>query len=150
LPARVPRSRARLHPDAARPPRRPARWPHGGVRRDPGGGPGDGAMRTRRLVAFGLGLAVLAGCGRASDPGNATAAIAPHGLTAAQLSFLKFSQVAEVEASSVANLNGAIDFDEQRTARLNAAVPGRVAELLVQVGDHVEAEQPLVGLESAD
>jgi len=107
-------------------------------------------MTSARVVPLGLALAVLVGCGRASDPGDATAAIAPHGLTPAQLSFLKFARVVEVEASSVADLNGAIDFDEQRTARLTAAVPGRVVELLVQAGDHVEAEQPLIGLESSE
>ncbi|TMA36666.1 MAG: efflux RND transporter periplasmic adaptor subunit [Deltaproteobacteria bacterium] len=62
----------------------------------------------------------------------------------------RLTQVKEVEASSVANLNGAIDFDEQRTARLNAAVPGRVVELLVQAGDHVDADQPVVALESPE
>ena len=50
----------------------------------------------------------------------------------------------------MANLSGTIDFDEQRTARLNAPVPGRVVELLVQVGDHIDADQPLVALESPE
>ena len=104
----------------------------------------------RRWLPGLLALALLAGCRRADDAADATAAVVPHGLTAAQLSFLKFTRVAEVEASSVANLSGTIDFDEQRTARLNAAVPGRVVELLVQAGDHVEADQPLVALESAE
>ena len=93
------------------------------------------------FVPLGLCLALLAGCGRANDAADATAAVAPHELTPAQLSFLKFTRVAEVEASSVANLSGTIDFDEQRTARLNAPVPGRVVELLVQVGDHIDADQ---------
>ena len=104
----------------------------------------------RLFVPLGLGLALLAGCGRANDAADATAAVAPHELTPAQLSFLKFTRVAEVEASSVANLSGTIDFDEQRTARLNAPVPGRVVELLVQVGDHIDADQPLVALESPE
>ena len=102
------------------------------------------------FVPLGLCLALLAGCGRANDAADATAAVAPHGLTPAQLSFLKFTRVAEVEASSVANLSGTIDFDEQRTARLNAPVPGRVVELLVQAGDHIDADQPLVALESPE
>ena len=104
----------------------------------------------RLFVPLGLCLALLAGCGRANDAADATAAVAPHELTPAQLSFLKFTRVAEVEASSVANLSGTIDFDEQRTARLNAPVPGRVVELLVQVGDHIDADQPLVALESPE
>ncbi len=104
----------------------------------------------RLFVPLGLGLALLAGCGRANDAADATAAVAPHELTPAQLSFLKFTRVAEVEASSVANLSGTIDFDEQRTARLNAPVAGRVVELLVQVGDHIDADQPLVALESPE
>src|SRR5437667_12235740 len=104
----------------------------------------------RRWLPGLLALALLAGCRRADDAADATAAVVPHGLTPAQLSFLKFTRVAEVEASSVANLSGTIDFDEQRTARLNATVSGRVVELLVQAGDHVDADQPLVALESAD
>ena len=107
-------------------------------------------MRRWLLVPLALGLAALAGCGAGHDSATATAALTPHGLTPGQLSFLKFTQVAEVEASSVANLSGAIDFDEQHTARLNAAVPGRVVELLVQAGDHVDADQPLVALESPE
>jgi len=104
----------------------------------------------RRWLLVPLGLALLVGCGRSNDSASATAAVVPHGLTPGQLSFLKFTQVAEVEASNVANLSGAIDFDEQRTARLNAAVAGRVVELLVQVGDHVDADQPLVALDSPE
>jgi len=104
----------------------------------------------RRWLPGLLALALLAGCRRADDAADATAAVVPHGLTAAQLSFLKFTRVAEVEASSVADLIGTIDFDEQRTARLNAPVPGRVVELLVQVGDHIDADQPLVALESPE
>ena len=104
----------------------------------------------RRWLPGLLALALLAGCRRADDAADATAAVVPHGLTPAQLSFLKFTRVAEVEASSVANLSGTIDFDEQRTARLNAPVPGRVVELLVQVGDHIDADQPLVALESPE
>jgi cobalt-zinc-cadmium efflux system membrane fusion protein len=93
----------------------------------------------------------LAGCAGAPDAAKATAAVLePHGLTAAQMAFLKFAPVAEVEPERLAELGGTIDFDEQRTARLTPAVPSRVAELLVQVGDHVEADQPLVALDSPD
>ena len=63
-------------------------------------------MRRALFAALLLPLAAVAGCGHADDAGTATAAVAPHGLTPAQLSFLKFAPVAEVEASSVANLSG--------------------------------------------
>src|SRR5207302_2045464 len=71
-------------------------------------------------------------------------------LTPAQLSFLKFAPVAQVEAGDVADLNGTIEFDEERTARLNAPVAGRVVELLAQVGDRVLADQPLVALDGPE
>src|SRR5439155_1177348 len=57
---------------------------------------------------------------------------------------------AEVEGTSLADLNGTIEFDEERTARLAAPVPGRVVQLLVQAGDRVDADQPLVALESPE
>jgi cobalt-zinc-cadmium efflux system membrane fusion protein len=102
-------------------------------------------MRLRWIVL--LGLTALPAChrGEAVEP----AATEP-GLTAAQLSFLKFAPVAEVAAGHLADLNGTIEFDEEHTARLAALVPGRVAQLLVQVGDRVDADQPLVALESPE
>jgi len=96
-------------------------------------------------------LAVVAGTSCRHDPGvDGTAAAAEHELTPAQLSFLKFAPVTEVDATNVADLTGTIEFDEERTARLNALVDGRVAELLVHVGDRVDADQPLIAIESAE
>ena len=48
----------------------------------------------RLFVPLSLCLALLAGCGRANDAADATAAVAPHELTPAQLSYLKFTRVA--------------------------------------------------------
>jgi cobalt-zinc-cadmium efflux system membrane fusion protein len=103
-------------------------------------------MKIAALVLF-LALG-LAGCG--DRAGGTPPASSTAGLTPAQLSFLKFAPVARVNAGEVADLSGTIEFDEQHTARLNAIVPARVAELLVQVGDHVQADQPLIALDSAD
>jgi len=64
--------------------------------------------------------------------------------------FLKFAPVAESSAPDVGNLSATIEFDEQHTARLNAPVAGRVSELLVQVGDVVAADQPLITLDSPE
>ena len=94
-------------------------------------------------------LAALPAC-RRQEATEATAAAAEARLTPAQLSFLKFAPVAEVEGTSLADLNGTIEFDEERTARLAAPVPGRVVQLLVQAGDRVDADQPLVALESPE
>ena len=99
-----------------------------------------------------IALLVLAGtpaCGR-HDLGNRAASAADRRLTPAQLSFLKFAPVAQVEAGDVADLNGTIEFDEEHTARLAAPVPGRVVQLLVQAGDRVDADQSLVALESPE
>jgi len=103
-------------------------------------------MRLRWIVV--LALAALPAC-RRQEAGE-TPAAAERRLTPAQLSFLKFAPVAEVEATSLADLSGTIEFDEERTARLAAPVPGRVVQLLVQVGDRVAADQPLVTLESPE
>ncbi len=93
--------------------------------------------------------AAVAGCGR-HDAVDATAAAAERPLTPAQLSFLRFTAATEVERGDVADLAGTIEFDEERTARLNALVAGRVAELLVHVGDRVEADAPLIAIDSPD
>ena len=77
-------------------------------------------MRLRWIVV--LALAALPAC-RRQEAGE-TPAAAERRLTPAQLSFLKFVPVAEVEASSLADLNGTIEFDEEHTARLAAPVPG--------------------------
>ena len=94
-------------------------------------------------------LAAMPAC-RRQEAVEATAAAAEGRLSPAQLSFLKFAPVAEVEATSLADLNGTIEFDEERTARLAAPVPGRVVQLLVQAGDRVEADQPLIAFESPE
>ena len=104
-------------------------------------------MRLRWIVL--LALAALPAC-RREEAVESTAAAAERRLTPAQLSFLKFAPVAEVEATSLADLSGTIEFDEEHTARLAAPVPGRVVQLLVQVGDRVAADQPLVTLESPE
>ena len=102
-------------------------------------------------IACGAVAALLAGCGAAEEgTAHATAALPPHALTPAQLSFLKFARVGDVEPASLADLSGTIEFDEQHTARLNAPAGGRVAELLVQVGDRVAADQPLLAVDSSD
>ncbi len=104
-------------------------------------------MKRRWILV--VALAGLPACGH-HEAVESNAAAAEHRLTPAQLSFLRFASVAEVEATSLADLNGTIEFDEEHTARLATPVAGRVAQLLVQVGDHVEADQALVALESPE
>jgi len=95
-------------------------------------------------------LACAAGCGHHDAVEPSAAAAAERALTPAQLGFLKFAPVAEMEEGDVADLSGTIEFDEERTARLAAPVAGRVAELLVRVGDRVDADSPLVAIDSPD
>jgi len=104
-------------------------------------------MRLRWFLTIIFAGAVA--CGR-HDPVEATAAAAEHRLTPEQLGFLKFGLVAEVDAATLSDVNGTIEFDEDRTARLNAPLPGRVVELLVTAGDRVEADQPLLVLDSPE
>jgi cobalt-zinc-cadmium efflux system membrane fusion protein len=105
----------------------------------------------RALAALALAtLVALAACGRGHDAADAADAGAPGRFTPAQLAFLKFATVEEVSAPDVASLSGTIEFDEEHTARLAPAVGGRVTELLVQVGDRVAADQPLVVMESPE
>ena len=96
-----------------------------------------------------LALAGVTACGR-HDARDATAAVPKRSLTPAQLAFLKFAPVAEAEVADLADLNGTIEFDAEHTARLSAPVPGRVVGLLVQVGDQVAADQPLVAFDSPE
>lgn len=102
----------------------------------------------RALLALLVAMALPA-CGNRPHEAEASATRTP-ALTPAQLSFLRFEPVAETDTTTVGDASGTIEFDEERTARLNPAVAGRVAELLVRVGDPVEAERPLVALDSAD
>ncbi len=98
-------------------------------------------------------IAILLVIGLAGCDGDRPSAGAPtetSGLSQSQLGFLKFAPVERIRPTELADLSGTIEFDEQHTARLNAVVPGRVAELLVQVGDHVEANQPLLAIDSAE
>jgi len=101
-----------------------------------------------RRVAF-LALVLVAGCGRRAET-QVPAAPAPATLSPAQLAFLKFARIAEGDPVDVADVPGTVDFDEERTARLAAPVSGRVAELLVRVGDEVAADQPLVAIDSPE
>jgi len=97
-------------------------------------------------------LLVVAGataCGH-HDGVDTTAAAAERPLTPAQLSFLRFATVAEVERADVADVAGTIEFDEERTARLNAPIAGRVTELLVRMGDRVEADAALIAIDSPE
>src|SRR5439155_359011 len=130
LAARVPRGGADVRADRARASRRAPRGEHRGLRRDPRGRAGGVPMRLRWIVL--LALAALPAC-RREEAVESTAAAAERRLTPAQLSFLKFAPVAEVEATSLADLSGTIEFDEEHTARLAAPVPGRVVQLLIQV-----------------
>ena len=102
------------------------------------------------IVWIGLAATGLAGCSGNRHDG-ADAAATPAGVReAAPPGFLSFDLVAESSAPDVANLSATIEFDEQHTARLNAPVAGRVSELLVQVGDAVAADQPLIVLDSPE
>ncbi len=102
-----------------------------------------------RLWLLACALAGVVACGREGTRESA-AAVAQHELTPAQLSFLKFTPAAEVEATELADLSGTIDFDDEHTARLNAPVAGRVAELLVRVGERIDADQPLIAVDSPE
>jgi cobalt-zinc-cadmium efflux system membrane fusion protein len=104
-------------------------------------------------ILLALGVALLVGCsGRSSDavPDAAAADATNATLSAEQLGYLQFSKVGETVAPDVANLSGTIEFDDERTARLSTVVPGRVAEMLVQVGDRVQVDQPLLAIESPE
>src|SRR5205814_50680 len=108
--ARVPRGGADVRADRARASRRAPRREHRGLRRDPRGRAGGVPMRLRWIVL--LALAALPAC-RREEAVESTAVAAERRLTPAQLSFLKFAPVAEVEATSLADLSGTIEFDEE-------------------------------------
>jgi cobalt-zinc-cadmium efflux system membrane fusion protein len=104
------------------------------------------------LLALVTAVALAACRGAQAPPPDqpSTATGAPGHLSKEMLSFLEFGKVGELPAPAVRELPATVDFDEEHTARLSALVPGRVAELLAQVGDTVAEGQPLVAIDSAE
>src|SRR5204862_260002 len=126
--ARVPRGGADVRADRARASRRAPRREHRGLRRDPRGRAGGVPMRLRWIVL--LAMAALPAC-RREEAVESTAVAAERRLTPAQLSFLKFAPVAEVEATSLDLLR----------APLAGTVGGRKA--LVGMEARAESAEPL-------
>jgi len=100
---------------------------------------------NRSFVALLLALAACSSHSQATAP-DATRADG----AAPPASFLRFDRVAEVAGSDLGNVNGTVEVDDRQTARVTALVAGRVAELLVAVGDRVTEGQPLLAIDSPD
>src|SRR5450432_66495 len=71
------------------------------------------------------------------DPGNP------------KLNYIKVETVKASDAASSVRLTGRVTFDEEHTQRLASPIDGRVTKVLVQLGDVVKRDQPLVELSSA-
>jgi len=69
---------------------------------------------------------------------------------APQLAYLRIQPVMQVSAPVSEPLPARIAYDEDRTARLNSPVAGRVLQIVAQPGDKVTAGQALIWLDSPD
>jgi len=66
-----------------------------------------------------------------------------------QLNYIKVEVAQETDAAPSVRLTGRVTFDEDHTQRVASPVDGRVTKILVQLGDTVKRDQPLVQLSSA-
>jgi cobalt-zinc-cadmium efflux system membrane fusion protein len=66
----------------------------------------------------------------------------------ARLKFIKIAKVEETEAAPSVRLTGKIGFNEDATQRVASPIDGRASRILVELGDHVRAGQPLLELTS--
>jgi len=66
-----------------------------------------------------------------------------------QLSYIKVEAARETDAAPSIRLTGRVTFDEEHTQRVASPIDGRVTKVLVQLGDTVKRDPPLVQLNSA-
>jgi cobalt-zinc-cadmium efflux system membrane fusion protein len=110
------------------------------------------------VIAVVLATILSLGCekGHAADPEGATGGAAAEGARdfihyepgAAPLGFIKIATVTESALGTSVSLPARVSFDEDHTQRVASPIDGRVASLLVKVGDKVRVGQPLVLLSS--
>lgn len=105
-----------------------------------------------RLVALAM-LATLGGCGSRKGADTAiTAAAADSGImvTAAQLGQITTVKIARQTFNPTILTTGTITFNGEKSTQVIAAISGPVSRLLVDVGDSVQAGQPLATVASPD
>src|SRR5690348_16229610 len=111
-------------------------------------------MTDRRLLTIALLLwsAAQTGCNASATPATAeergrdSIRIEPG---SPKLNYIKVEAVKESAAVSGVRLTGRVTFDENATQRISSPIDGRVTKLLVDLGDVVKRDQPLVELSSA-
>lgn len=66
-----------------------------------------------------------------------------------QLKYIKVEVAENTDAAPSIRLTGRVTFDEEHTQRVASPIDGRVTKVLVQLGDTVKRDQPLVQMSSA-
>jgi membrane fusion protein, heavy metal efflux system len=66
----------------------------------------------------------------------------------APLDFIKIETVKEVAGSTSVTLPGRVSFDDDHTQHVASPIDGRAVGILVKLGDHVRAGQPLIQMSS--
>ena len=97
-------------------------------------------------------LALLSACGKKEVPA-AGAAQADPGIVSVQEGFLqrlKIEAVSEGEASTSLRVPARVEVDEQRVARIGAAVTGRVTQINASLGQRVKRGEVLATLHSTE
>jgi len=116
----------------------------------------------RRIILW-PGLAILlvaaAGCSSKSEEGSGTAqaATAPKTeipndveLDAAMLKNIHLEQVRSDSGRRQLTATGKVQFNEDRTVRILAPLPGQAIDLQVRVGDPIEKDQLLFSIKSRE
>jgi membrane fusion protein, heavy metal efflux system len=103
-------------------------------------------------LSFTLLAAVLSGCQDKAAPVAAAAPADPSLVTVSPdfLARLKIAAAGEGDATETLRVPARVEVDEQRVARIGAAVTGRVTQILASLGQHVQRGEQLATLHSTE
>src|SRR5678815_3702597 len=111
-------------------------------------------MTEHRVLALAVLLVcgIMAGCNARATPAAAEERrrdfirLDP---SSPRLNYIKVEVAQEVDVAPSVQLTGRVAFDEDHTQRVASPIDGRVAKILVQLGEKVKDGQALVELTSA-
>ncbi len=110
------------------------------------------ARAVATVLAAGFTAILLAACSPRADSHIETSSITPGNitLTAAQQQNVHLSAIALSKFHKTVDTTGTVDFDNDQATTILAPMSGPVSRILVSLGDHVTAGQPLAEVDSPD